>query len=125
MDQNRFTTILTGDEVIRELFLSHERRATFGDAFQLDMYVSVSSQDSVQEHEWSVYADRVDAPAYTHPSGEVVIETFARLTPGGEPFKISVTPPLGTSHIQGASVTISPEMSQIFQRQLERRNDPA
>lgn len=117
MDQTRFTTALTGDQIIREFFLRDELQAEEGTTFELALEdVAVRFADEVADGSIVIIVERRNnaRPAYTYPNGDDVLETRARLKPGGESFSISLTLPYGESNVAGARVTVSSEMERII-----------
>jgi hypothetical protein len=121
VDQTRFTTVQSGDEVIRQLYLKDELRKTEGNTFILGLSVSIPFSDEVLDGTIHLYVERIRGPeVYQHPNGDHVFETLARVEPNGEPFEISLTPPLGTSHYEGALATVSEEMQRIIMEYLDR-----
>lgn len=124
LDQTRFISVQTGDEVIRQLYLKDDLRKIEGDNFTLNLVVSIPFADEVVDGTITLIVDRPTARrvVYQHPNGDVVFQTTARLEPHGEAFEISLTPPNGTSDFEGAAVTVSPKMERIILDYLDRRD---
>lgn len=124
MDQTRFMTVDTGDEVIRQLDMDGRLSAEEGDTFALRLNVAISYEDEVVEQSFTLIASRIKhrMPAYEHPNGDDVYETTAQIESVGESFAVSVTLPLGRTSFEGACVTVSTEMERIILEYIARRD---
>lgn len=91
--------------------------------FHMELTVAMRYTDSVEDGKITLLVDGIsERPAYIHPNGDHVFATWARIEPEGEPFRISITPPIGVSHIEGAAVVVSTEMERIILEYLERHD---
>lgn len=123
MSQTRFASVPIADEVFRQLYLKQELRAEEGNTFKLELNAEIPYEDTVETGTITLYVDRATAlPAYTHPNGDPVITTWARVQPNGEPFSIDVTLPAGETHQQGATIVVSDDMDRIIHEFLERED---
>lgn len=119
VDQTRFTTVPFAYEVIRELIRSKDLQRP-KDHFDLKLHVAIPRADTVEDGILTIQVDRIDLAAierlvkYIHPNGDKVVETSARITSDGSPFKISVTLPAGRARTTKATVSVSPEMERII-----------
>ena len=123
MDQTRFNTVLTADEVIRQL-LNDEPQATKETTFKLDLIVPIHFSDEVIEKSMTLIVDcytKVN-PAFTHANKDDVHATTARIEPEGELFKIDITRHHATGRMEGASVTVSHQMERIILEYLARHD---
>jgi len=116
MPQSQFLTVETGDDIIRQLY----RRDPETEVFPVTMTAVLPRVEFVEDKPLTVtlLVERLgDAPAtYVHPNRQHVFETRAYIENGGEPFTISLTLPIGDSHLQGAEVTTPQEMEEIIIR---------
>lgn len=124
LDQTRFITVATADELIRQYYLKDELQAIEGTTFELKLKLDDSSSDKITGGSMTLIADRRNTthPAFTHANQDDVLQTFARVETGGEPFQIDLTLPYGTSSNEGAQVTVSPEMDRIIFEYIARQD---
>lgn len=124
MDQTRFTTVAIADEVIRQYYLKDELQAKEGNTFKLELRVAIPFNDEVAEGSVTLIVGRRNTarPVFTHANQDEVLQAFARIEPDGEAFRIDLTLPYGTSSIEGASVTVSPEMERIIFEYIARQD---
>ena len=123
MDQTRFTTVASGDDIIKQLYASGDPKAPVENPFPMALTVAMRYNDAVEDGEITLLTDGIsERPAYVHPNGDHVFATWARIEQDGEPFQISITPPIGVSHIEGAAVVVSTEMERIILEYLERQD---
>lgn len=124
MDQTRFTTVASGDVIIKQLYASGDPTNPEENPFSMELTVAMRYTDSVEDGKIALLIDGITSEqlAYVHPNGDHVFATWARIEPEGEPFQISITPPIGVSHIEGAAVVVSTEMERIIIEYLERQD---
>ncbi|NCO10313.1 hypothetical protein GW930_00180 [Candidatus Saccharibacteria bacterium] len=117
--QSRFRSVESGDDIISQLY----QKDPESKLFEMTITVAAPSIDLVEDLPLTLLVERLGdtPPSYTHPNGEAVLETQAYIESGGEPFTISLTPPIGDSDMQGATIITPPEMEEIITRYLRKR----
>ncbi len=122
MDQTRFTTVASGDAIIRQLYASGDPTNPMENPFPLELIVQMRYTDSVEDGKMTLLVDGITEPVFEHPNGDRIFKTRARIEPEGESFQVTITPLIGVSHIQGACVVVSTEMERIILEYLERQD---
>lgn len=122
MDQTRFTTVASGDTIIRQLRASGDPTNPMENPFSLELIVKIRYTDSVEDGKMTLLVDGIAEPVFEHPNGDRIFKTRARIEPEGESFPITITPLIGVSHIDGACVVVSIEMERIILEYLERQD---
>ncbi len=120
MVQSRFVTVESGDEVIGGLYAA----ASSGGLLELNLVVLVPGLDVVSEGVFTIFVERLGAegPVFVHPNGDVVLLSRGFVEEGGESFVVSVSPPIGESHMVGAVVRVGSEFEGVVGRFLRKRS---
>lgn len=111
------------DEVERQLKLDGAHRVIEGQAFQLVLITKVSFDDDTRDEKFTLLVDRVKSgTAFVHANGDSVYDTWARIVPDGDAFRITIAIPKDDSDVNKATTHVAPEMEQVVHDFIVRQD---
>lgn len=123
VDQTTFMSDAFSDEVEGQLTLDSAHRAIEGHSFVLVLVTRISFNDEVTDGKIKFLVDRVKGgTAFVHANGDSVYDTWARIMPDGDAFRITIAIPKEDNDVQKATIHVAPEMERAVHDFIARQD---